>query len=34
LDALHDFLSSSSWLTFSGTTDFTRFRNRYPSRIP
>jgi hypothetical protein len=34
MDALHIFLSSSSWKTFSGTKDFTRFRNRYPSRLP
>jgi hypothetical protein len=34
LDTLHVFLSSSSWTIFSSTKDFTRFQNRYPSRLP
>jgi hypothetical protein len=34
VDALHVFLSSSTWTKFSSTKDFTRFRNRYPSRLP
>jgi hypothetical protein len=34
MDALHVFLSSTSWTKFSRTKDFTRFQNRYPSRLP